>query len=134
MRKTAVVFVLVSLILTACTPVCSETPGSPRLVTAIEASFDGDTITLHRQYTSSEKLRAVLDYIRCLEIYGTPESDTGIPASNCGKIVITFSDGTTKTYEQRGDQFLRQNNGSWHYINMEQAQEFPLLLAMMESD
>ena len=134
MHRLAVWILLFTLCLSGCTRLERPTEGSPRVVTRIEASFDSGTLTLHRQYSDSEKLRSVLTYIRCLKTYGKPDPDEVITAGNRGTILIFFSDGSTKTYEQRGDQFLRQDGGSWQYIYPEQAQEFPLLLGMMESD
>lgn len=134
MRKLLVlVFALISL-LPGCIHTQQQTIGSPRVVTGIEATFDSGTMQLHRQYSDGEKLRSVLTYLRCLKTYGKPEPEVVIPDISRGKIVISFSDGSTKTYEQRGDQFLRQDNGPWQYIDPEQAQEFPLLLGLMESD
>ncbi len=134
MKKWAGLIILLAMILTGCTRIEQQTAGAPRVVTGIEASFEGDTMTLHRSYSNSDKLRGVLTYLRCLEIYGIPDPDVTIPHSNRGRIIISFSDGSTKTYEQLNDQFLRQDDGPWHYINQEQAQEFSLLLKLMESD
>ena len=134
MHRLAVWILLFTLSLSGCTRLERPTEGSPRVVTGIEASFDSGTVQLHRQYSDSEKLRSVLNYLRCLKLYGKPEPEVVIPALSRGHIVIFFSDGTTKTYEQRGDQFLRQDSGPWYYLNPEQAQELPLLLGMMESD
>ncbi len=134
LKKWISMMVLLTALLSGCTQINREDAGIPRVVTRIEASFDSDTLMLRRTYSDSEKLRGVLTYLRCLTVYGKPEPEVVIPQTNRGKITISFSDGTTKTYEQQGDEFLRQDNGPWYYINQEQAQEFPLLLKLMESD
>lgn len=134
MRRLAILLLVVASLLPGCGHWARPGASRPRVVTGIEASFDSGSIQLHRQYSDSEKMRSVLDYLRCLKTYGKPEPEVVIPQISSAKIVISFSDGSTKTYEQRGDQFLRQDGGPWQYIDPEQAQEFPLLLGMMESD
>ncbi len=125
---------LISLLLTGCTRLEHQATGIPRVVTGIQVSFHSDRLNLERQYSDGEKMRGLLTYLRCLEIYAPVEPETVIPEPNRGRIVLSFSDGSTKTYEQQGDRFFRQDGGPWHYVNQEQAQEFPLLLTMLESD
>ncbi len=134
MRKWLGLVLIAALLLSGCTRIDQQVNGRPRLVTGIEASFDNGTLRLHRLYSDNEKLRGVLTYLRCLEIKGTVEPDTEIPGTSQGKIVISYSDGSSKTYEQRNDNFFRQDNGPWHYIDPEQGQEYALLLGLMESD
>ena len=129
------IFALVVLLATALAG-CGQTTQvgvRPRLVTKVTADYKSGAIELHRQYTDEEKMRAVLNYLRCLEPYGDV-SEEDITAGSEVKIVLTYSDGTTKTYDQRADQFLRTGNGAWQNIRSEQGSELPLLLGLMESD
>ncbi len=125
---------LILLLLTGCTRIEEQTTVGPRVVTGISVRFHSDRLNLERQYSDGEKMRDLLTYLRCLKIYAPVEPDVEIPGSNRSQIVLSFSDGSTKTYEQQGDQFLRQDGGTWHYANQEQAREFPLLLTMLEGD
>ncbi len=134
MKKWTILMMLLAILLTGCTRLDQQTPGTPRVVTGIEASFDGENLRLHRIYSDSEKLQGVLTYLRCLDLHGTPDPEEPIPQTNSARIVITFSDGSTKVYEQQADQFLRQDGGPWQRIDPDQAREFALLLKLMESD
>ncbi len=134
MKKWTGLAAILCLLLTGCTRIDQSAAGSPKVVTGISVSFQGERLHLERQYSDSEKMRDLLNYLRCLEIYGPVEPETEIPQPNRGTITIRFSDGSTKHYEQQGDQYLRQDNGSWHYVNPEQARELPLLLTLLESD
>ena len=133
MKKIGIIL-LALLLMTGCTRIDEQIAGRPRVVTGIDASYDSGAIRLNRQYSDSEKLRAVLMYFRCLEVYGTVAPEVSIPQISSIRVTLTYSDGTAKTYDQRDGQYLRQDDGPWHYINQEQAQDLPILLGFLESD
>ncbi len=125
---------LILLLLTGCTRIGEQTASAPRVVTGISVSFHSDRLDLERQYSDSEKMRDLLTYLRCLKIYAPVEPEVEVPQRDRSRIILSFSDGTKKTYEQQGDCYMRLNGGPWYYVNPEQTQEFPLLLSMLESD
>ena len=132
-KRLLVLFLLLSTVLPGCSNRLLPARTQPRLVTAITASYRNGVIELQRQYTDSEKMRAILNYFRKLELYGNtagPESAEGSQI----RVTLTYSDGTTKTYDQQADRFLRISGGNWQSISSEKGQELGLLLGLMESD
>lgn len=132
MKRTAAALIILCVLLSGCGHTARD-PMQPRTVTAITADYSSGTISLRRQYTDQEKLRSVLNYLRCLSATSasdlSPEQETSV-----ARIVLTYSDGSTKTYDQWGDQYLRIDGGPWLRIPADKGQEFPLLLGLMESD
>ena len=134
MKKSAVMLMLLALLLSGCCSVNEETPGSPRLVTGVSASYQSGTIQLRREYTDGEKMRGILDYFRLVKTLGPPETDPETVEGNRICVTVHYSDGTQRTYDQWADQFLRWDGGPWQRIQPEKAQELALLLGLTESD
>ena len=134
MTKLISVVILLSMLLTGCTQAPTTAQTQPRLVTMITADYSSGVIELHRQYTDCEKMRAVLNYFRGLHpgetVPSAPAEDSGSRIS----VTLTYSDGSTKTYDQRADQYLRQGSGSWQTISADKGRELAMLLGLMESD
>ena len=130
--KKIMMILLICMILCGCTNQETPAQSQPKVVIQITAQYSSGVIRLQRSYTDSEKMRSVLNYFRCLSPYGSVED----PQSTESDIVVTvyFSDGSNKTYEQRDNTYLRQNDGSWQYIDPEKGQELALILGLMESD
>ena len=133
MRKIALL-VLFSLILGGCCNINKETVGQPNLVTHIIADYQKGALVFHREYSNSEKVRSVLNYLRLLNTYGPPEEPPEGGKLSRIRITIHFSDSTNKVYEQWADQYLRIDGGPWSLLDPQQGQELYLLLTMMESD
>ena len=73
-----------------------------------------------------------LYYLRSLETWGPAELDQLTEPEF--QIALTFSDGSTKIYRQRGSQSLTVNNGSWRKIKDERGRKLPLLLEAVPPD
>ena len=134
MKRTILGVVLLAALLCGCRHRLQSDQTQPRLVTGITADYQNGSIRLHRQYTTDEKMRAVLDYLRCIAPYGTLQGEPPASQGSLVTIVLTYSDGSTKTYDQRSDQYLREAGGRWQSINAEKGRELALLLRLMESD
>ena len=134
MKRSFAMIILLSLLLTGCSDINDETPGQPNLVTGISAVYRKGAMELTRNYSNQEKVRSVLNYLRHLRTYGTPETDPDAAEGSRIQITLTFSDGSQKIYDQWADQYLRSDGGPWQLISTEQGQDLYLLLGMMESD
>ena len=134
MKKTVLIVILAAAVLMGCSLTRGPVQTQPRTVTQITADYRSGVIELHRQYTDADKMRAVLNYLRCLTPSGIPDEDPTSVAGSVVQIVLTYSDGSTKTYRQRADQYLQIEDGAWQSIPSEKGREFPLLLGLMESD
>ncbi len=124
--------ILLCAVLSGCVGREISTQNQPRVVTHITAEYNSGTIRLQRNYTNSDKMRSVLNYFRMLSPYGTAQQ---LPLEgNRVQITVHFSDGSSKLYEQFADTYLRQDGGTWQYIDPQAGQQLPLLLGLMESD
>ena len=132
MKKIIVLVLLCGVLLGGCYPIDAEIPGHPRVVTGITAAYESGAVTLRRSYTDSEKMQAVLTWLRCLKPYGSAEAVT--EADSSATVTLHYSDSTEKVYELLAGQYLRVNGGAWQNLNPDQGQELPLLLGMLESD
>ena len=133
MKYLLALVLVITTIFSGCQQVDPNAPTSPRLVVEVRAEYEGENIRLQRRYTDDEKVRAILDYIRSLDPYGSVE-ESNIVVTDRAWIELTYSDGTTKRYHQFGAQYLRCGNGKWQNITKERGMELPVLLGMMESD
>ena len=87
-----------------------------------------------RHYTSQEKMRAVLLYIRTVSSpFDAPEP----PQEGNGQrvtITTTLANKTQKTYQQQADRFFREGNGPWRIIDKEKGEKLWMLLKLLPSD
>ena len=133
-KKWIIALLTLALFCCGCSRIDQETPGRPRLVEKITASYHGTAMELARSYTDQEKMEAVLLYLRHLAPYGPATEETDPLEDSGGHIVLHYSDGTTRVYELYASRYLRIDDGPWQNIKTERGQELPLLLGMMESD
>ncbi len=105
-----------------------------RVVTEVHVFYQNGPIRAQRHYVSSEKMQAVLNYLRLLNPYGiltpAPEDLSGSDFD----IVLTYSDGSEKHYRQYADLYLQEGDGQWQQIDPKKAAELSRLLCQMESD
>ena len=134
MRKILVIILLLAAVLTGCSWVDPNAPTRPKLVVQVAVEYQDGAVTLRRSYTDDKKMRAVLDYLRYLDPSGTVDPAQLSPMVCQAWFELTYSDGTTKQYQQLGDRYLRCGSGKWRNIVTERAAELPLLLGMLESD
>ena len=106
---------------------CSAKP-QYKVVTQVEVS-SGET---RYRYHTPKKMEKFLYYLRSLETWGPAQLDelTGVDY----QILLTFSDGSTKRYRQRGTQSLAINNGGWCKVKDERGSKLPLLLEAVPPD
>ncbi len=118
---------------------CSRQAAMPqstthRVVTEIHVFYENGPIRTQRHYFTSEKMQAVLNYLRLLNPYGVAtESPNSVSGSNFD-IVLTYSDGGEKRYRQHADRYLQEGNGQWRQIDPKKALELSRILSQMESD
>ena len=112
----------------------NDTTVQRNVVTSITVTYRTDSETLHRYYTSPEKMRSVLLYIRSVS---SPFSAPEAPEEGAGDtfhITTVSADKTTKTYRQQGQRYFREGEGSWQLIDPEKGANLPLLLKLLPSD
>ena len=109
------------------TPVC-------RVVTGISVTYENGPMTARRNYTASDKMREVLNYLRWVDPYGAPDEDPETADGSSFLIVLTYSDGCEKRYLQKADRFLLEEGRGWRKIDPTRAMTLGQILGQMKSD
>ena len=127
-----VILLIFSVLLTG----CRSTPqqGISRSVTGITITYKNGQIQTMRQYTTSTKMRAILNYLRWIDPYGKPEADPEKIEGSLFQIVLTFSDSSEKVYLQKADRYMQIDGKQWQTIDPERALTLSKMLGEMESD
>lgn len=137
-RKKMVIFLLtVSLLgLSGCKASSAALPQPPlcRVVTRVEVDYENGPLHAQRCYTSSEKMERVLNYLRQIDPYGTPEESPETAAGSDYYIILSYSDGFQKHYHQKSDRYFQTEGGRWARIDPTRAEELGELLGSMPSD
>lgn len=133
MRRLAVIFI--SLFLCGCTHYAPPGENHPvRVVTRIDVTGTQEGILRRYSYSTPDKMRAILSYIRSLE----PDRFTPITPdtfrSDAYEIVLIQSDGSKTIYHQIYDEYLQKNDGPWQAIDKARGGSLPQLLALLPSD
>jgi len=105
-----------------------------RVVTGISVQFESGPIRFQRTYNASEKMQQILNYLRVIDPYGPPEEDPETAAGSSFRIELSYSDGCSKTYLQKGDRFMKEEGQAWKRIDPKRARELSQILGQMEGD
>ncbi len=111
-----------------------ETTVKQNLVTEITITCQTDAQRIERRYTSQDKMRSVLLYIRSIK---TPFDAPQQPQEERGEqvdITTVTVDKTTKTYRQQGLRYFREGDGKWRAIDPEKGANLWLIIKLLPSD
>ncbi len=109
-----------------------DTTVQRNVVTEITITCQTDTELIERRYTSQDKMRSVLLYIRSVH---SPFSAPEAPAEGEQVSITTVSaDKTTKTYRQQGQRYFREGDGNWKIIDPEKGANLWLIIKLLPSD
>lgn len=127
---------LCGLILSGCSRNHTSRPTEPaiRYVTKVDVTCKKDQAALRWQYTDSEKMEAILLYLRTLRRSGTAQVDPQRVEGDHFEILLHYSDGSRRVYYQHADRYLSQDYKPWEQIDHKQAQDLYPLLESMPSD
>ena len=104
-----------------------------RAVTHVDIITEHNRELIRRHYSTPEKMRPVLLYLRLLKPYGKPvEVDEA--AGDVYLISISLSDGTRHYYRQASHKYLSKENGPWKSIDPGQAAQLYNILRKLPSD
>ena len=105
-----------------------------RTVTSVTIRYKNGPIRVQRRYTSDEKMKRVMTYLRLIDPYGTPEENPEEAAGSDIHIILSYSDGFQKTYRQMGDRYMMEDGGKWQKIDPAKAKKLGEILGQLESD
>ena len=121
------------VLLLACKTKQNDTVQSS-VVTRIDITCESAGEIIQRSYTSPDKMRLVLLYIRSVRspFASLPEPE----GQSLRKISITTisANNTTKCYRQHGDRYFQENAGGWQAIDPEKGGILWELIQSIPSD
>ena len=104
------------------------------VVTRISVTCENGPVQTQRNYTSSTKMRAILNYLRWIDPYGNPQVDPEQVGGILFKIVMVFSDGSEKVYLQKADRYMQIDGAPWKTVDPQKALTLSRILGQMKSD
>lgn len=129
--KIGILLLSVLLLLSGCS---GKQQGSFPLVTEITVHYENGPIHGQLHYNEDDKMQLILTYLRLLNPYGQPSEDPETADGPLFEIILTHSDGSHTTYQQKSDQYLKTGQSPWLCIPPQKAVELSLLLGYLEED
>lgn len=105
-----------------------------RVVTQVDIACDHEGIPIRRHYTDTEKMEAVLLYLRLLRPSGAPGKDPDEIDADIYEITVSLSDGQKRIYRQKDHRYFREAVGGWQSIAPDRAARLYTLMRHYESD
>ena len=115
-------------------PVPKETEPLCRYVTRIDVRWEENGQALHRTYTRDGEMESVLLYLRLLQDDGTVRKPPIREPGGEFTILLSMSDGSSRTCIQRGYQYFCWEDGTWIRIKTGQGRRLGRLLRLMPSN
>lgn len=114
---------------------CRSTPRVQcRYVTAVDITCDHGDAPIRRHYTDTEKMEAVLIYLRLLQPGGAPAKDPDAVDADVYEITVSLSDGHHRVYQQKDHRFFRNLTGGWQTVSPGHCHGLYTLMRNYESD
>ena len=130
--KKSLIFLCLAVLMAGCNKM--DTTVQRNVVTQITITCQTGTEITQRHYTSQDKMRSVMLYIRSV---ATPFTAPQEPQEGEGEhfsITTVRADKTVKTYYQQGQRYFREGDGSWKTIDPEKGANLRLLVKLLPSD
>lgn len=124
---------LTTILLSGCSQL-HTTEEAARVAVQIDVTCTRDGESVTRQYTTPEKLEAMLLYLRLLKPKERAQIDPEDYLGTVSKISVLLSSGEKRIYRIRADKFLSKDAAPWQVIDPAHAQQLYPLLLLMPSD
>lgn len=98
----------------------------------VVGSYQGEALT--RVYTKSNKMTAVLNYLRWLQPQYKADCDPEMIPGDEYTITVTLSDGAQEIYKQKTNGYLQKDAGLWKNIDPAKGVMLYEILSQMEGD
>lgn len=115
---------------------CNDKATGPvgRVVVKIKVNYENGPLKAYREYTAADKMQYILNYLRYIDPYGTPNENPETISGNEYRIALVYPNGQEKIYRQKSDRFMQMHDGSWKKINPQKAQKLAEILGYFQSD
>ena len=131
--KKWLMFVCVAVCLTGCGRE-ADVAVQRNVVTQITITCQTETELIQRQYTSPEKMRAVLLYIRSIGSTFDAPQEPDAAEGNRVQITTVSADKTVKHYYQQGRKYFQKGEGKWQTIDPEKGENLWRIIKLLPSD
>lgn len=114
---------------------CTGTAHKPkpmRIVSQIEADFQGSGGKMHRNYQDPHKMEQILNKLRLLELNTEPQNPPVNLFADTLKITLHFEDGSRKRYKLHSGRYLCSDTYGWRSVRETEAQK--LLSLIQDTD
>lgn len=113
---------------------CQKTQTLITVVEKVEVvgSYQGETLL--RTYTKSQKVTAMLNYLRWLRPQYKADCDPEVIPGDEYTITVTLSDGEQEVYRQKTNGYLQKDDGRWENIDPEKGVMLYEIISQMEDD
>lgn len=133
------IFVLYFVLLVAIVSGCSKdyssnSPQPMKVVTEVNVTRHKGKEVLRWQYTSQDKMEAVLLYLRLLPRGETAQVDPHRVEEDNYEIALRYSNGEQRMYYQHADRYLSTDYQPWERIDPKDGRQLQRLLMLMPSD
>ncbi len=132
--KKIVTLCLILFLLCGCTPMKDTAVSKPVVVVGVTVTHQDGPVTTRHYYTTSSKMRSVLDYLRWLKPYGTVDENPTAATGDSYRIVLSYSNGSEKLYWQIADRYFLEEGKPWQMLDPEKAGVLGQIFSQMESD
>ncbi len=123
------------LFLSGCCPILQEHDREPyRIITQVNVTYRNGALETQRQFFEEANIRQILGYLRFADPYGKPREDPEQASGRHFDIILVYSDGSQRLYQQRADRYMRIDGGPWKEVDPQKALMLSGLLGMMPSD
>lgn len=115
---------------------CGEKQSTPGLGVVFKITVtchDGGAAT-QQVYTTQQKTRMILNAIRSLGQQFNPSVDPEALEDRTIDIVISFTDGSSRSYQTKGDRYIRTDQGRWRQTEPKPLERLNQLLLTLPGD
>ncbi len=132
--------ILFTALLGACLCIagCSGTQKNQQIaasmITSVEVVCENCPEATYRRYTSDEKIRQILLYIRSLGNMATADRRETAPAQCRATITMTRADGSRKICRQWGESYFQTDDAPWQRLPKDKGRRLWQLLKDIPSD
>ena len=131
LKKTITICFLLGLLFSGCK---KQSLHIPSTVTQIHVTGTLARRPVQRQYTGSETMEFVLNYLRTLDFDGFTSLDPTLLPGDDFVITLFFSDNTSKLYRVHSNRYLCHPDGKWEKVDAEKAGRLASIIQTYRSD
>ncbi len=122
------------IILVAACLVCIGCQTNPPAAQDVVRSITVTSSREHKTFSSPDKMTQVLNTLRQLGQMTLAQQDPDILSTDSFLIILERSDGTTTSYQTRGERYIRRNDGPWMQTAPQALSDLLTLLQQLPDD